>query len=130
MFQVNNLNRCKAKLYAPWGYNCNIKIYRGKDIDGRDITFNKMLEHMRSLLNSNSTIYSDNFYTRVELPYHLTDKRTNLVETLHTHRKYNPTAIMQCKLKKGCALQRNTNVAVDKIEKQNNFFVFVYKTYA
>lgn len=105
------------KLCTKGGYTYRAKVYAGKEERaGRSVASSVVLELMEKLLNTHRTLYTDNFYTSVELAHNLLDRRTHLVGTLRSNRKHNPTAVVKAKLKCGemLALQSNTSVVVGK----------------
>jgi len=61
-------------------------------------------------------VYTDNYYTSVDLAHKLLDKNTHLVGTLRRNRKNNPKPVLNSILKKNeiKAMESNTGVIVAK----------------
>lgn len=106
------------KLCLNKGYTFNMKIYGGKEVSNSSAPLaNKIvLELMQPLLNSGRTLFTDNFYTSVDLAHQLLKNKTHLVGTLRANRKLNPTPVTTAKLKPGEMIlrQSNSNVIVGK----------------
>jgi hypothetical protein len=80
---------------------------------------------MEPLLNSGRTLFTDNFYTSVNLAHSHLEKQTHLVGTLRARRKCNPKTVVIRKLAKGemCVAESNTKVIVGKWrDKRGSFF--------
>lgn len=55
---------------------------------------------MELILVTGQTLYTDNYYTSVDLAHTLLDNDTHLVGTLQRNRKYNPRPVIDSRLKK------------------------------
>nr|CAH7748181.1 unnamed protein product [Callosobruchus chinensis] len=68
------------------------------------------------LLNTGKILYTDSFYTSVDLAHELKNSQTHLVGTLRQNRKLNLKAVTNAKLKRGeMRVQKSsTNVLVGK----------------
>lgn len=105
------------KLCVTEGYTYSIKIYGGKEQPtSKSLASKVVLELMQPLLNTGRTLFTDNFYTSVELAHELNQNKTHLIGTLRSNRKYNPKAVVDAKLKKGemKVLQSDSKVVVGK----------------
>lgn len=90
------------KLCCNDGYTWNMKVYSGKEADGRTSVPTKVVMDLsEKLLNQGRTVVTDNFYTSLELADKLLKKNTHLLGTLRKNRKGNPKKVIEKKLKKG-----------------------------
>lgn len=90
------------KLCLPGGYTFHSKIYCGADkIDGMSVATKVVLELLGESLDKGATLYTDNWYTSMELSKKLKNRRTHLVGTLRKNRKGIPKEVVSAKLKKG-----------------------------
>jgi len=63
------------KLCMKGGYTWHIKIYGGKEKEpGKQVATSVVLELMKPLLGAGRTLYTDNYYTSVDLAHKLLDK--------------------------------------------------------
>lgn len=105
------------KLCIAEGYTYAVKVYGGKEQPSeKSLASRVVMELMQPLLNTGRTLFTDNFYTSVELAHELNRNNTHLVGTLRAKRKHNPKAVIDAKLKRGeiKSLQSNTKVIVGK----------------
>lgn len=105
------------KLCLSEGYTYALKVYAGKEQPSqKSLACKVVMELMQPLLNTGRTLFTDNFYTSVELAHELNRHNTHLVGTLRANRKHNPKAVIDAKLKRGQikSLQSNTKVIVTK----------------
>jgi hypothetical protein len=65
------------KLCAEEGYTWSVKVYCGRECAVTDITLTTVLEMMEPVLNSGRTLFTDNFYTSVNLAHSLLEKQTS-----------------------------------------------------
>ena len=56
---------------------------------------------MTNHLNKGHSLYTDNYFTNVDLPSKLIEKKTHLVGTLRTNRKHYPKKLNEVTLQKG-----------------------------
>lgn len=90
------------KLCLPGGYTFHSKIYCGADkIDGMSVATKVVLELLGGSLDKGVTLYTDNWYTSIELAKKLKNRRTHLVGTLRRNRKGLPKVVTSAKLRKG-----------------------------
>lgn len=76
------------KLCMKGGYTWRIKIYGGKEKEpGKQVASSVVLELMKPILGAGRTLYTDNYYTSVDLAHKLFVKNTHLVGTLCRNRK-------------------------------------------
>lgn len=106
------------KLCSEGGYTYNTKIYAGKQVRPTDqpVATQVVMELMQPILNTGTTLVTDNYYTSVSLAHQLNDNQTHLIGTLRQNRKYNPKRVFDKKLTRGemTAQQSNTKVIVGK----------------
>lgn len=81
------------------------KVYTGKEAEGQDHTgltktTRLVLELASPYLDNGRSIYTDNYYTSLELTKALLQRSTHLTGTLR-HRKGNPDSVKNQKLKRG-----------------------------
>ncbi|KAF9406815.1 hypothetical protein HW555_012954 [Spodoptera exigua] len=62
---------------------------------------NVVMSLMEGYLEKGHTLYTDNWYTSIDLGRKLLDKETHLVGTLRKNRKYLPKDVINGKIKKG-----------------------------
>lgn len=117
------------KLCAEKGYTWNMSVYIGKDSDGEtSATEQVVMKLAQSLLNEGRTLYVDNFYTGIPLAFKLLDKKTHLVGTLRSNRKYIPQAVKLSKLKKGQLIAKETSEGVTVLKWRDQRDVFMLTT--
>lgn len=105
------------KLCLEKGYTYNFAVYSGQDkVEGQSSSANVVFNLSNNLLNEGRTIYTDNYYTSVDLAQKLLEKKTHLVGTLRSNRKRNPKRVIEKKLKKGetVAAEHNSGIVVQK----------------
>lgn len=88
------------KLCTENGYTSDVRVYCGTDVaNGGQASSNVVFALMDDLLDSGRELYTDNYYTSVSLATKLLKRKTHLVGTLRSNRKYNPKEVVQKKLK-------------------------------
>lgn len=106
------------KLCLKGGYTWNMKVYAGKQPrpQSQSISTMTVMELMRPLLGKGYTLYTDNFYTSVQLAQQLNDKETHLIGTLRRNRKMNSKKVEKRILRKGQMInkQNNTSIIIGK----------------
>ncbi|XP_050502212.1 piggyBac transposable element-derived protein 4-like [Diabrotica virgifera virgifera] len=106
------------KLCVADGYTYAVKVYGGKEMQPseKSLASRVVMELMQPLLDTGRSLYTDNFYTSVDLAHDLNNRKTHLVGTLRSNRKHNPKAVVNAKLKRGDMkyLQSNTKVVIGK----------------
>lgn len=103
------------KLCLEEGYTYDLKIYCGKEkVEGSSacVPTNIVINLCEPLLNCGRCIYTDNYYTSMELAHKLLEKKTHLVGTLRKNRKNNPKDVINKKLKKGESYSQESNTGV------------------
>jgi hypothetical protein len=119
-FIKNKRHKFGIKLYKVClekGYTYNMMVYCGQDkVEGQSSSQNVVLTLAKNLFNKGRTIYTDNYYTSIDLAHSLLEKQTHLVGTLRSNRKLNLKAVIDKKLKKGetVAAESNTGVVIQK----------------
>nr|CAH7741472.1 unnamed protein product [Callosobruchus chinensis] len=81
------------KLCIEGGYTYALKIYGGGggvQTSTKPLATRVVMELMEPLLNTVRTLYTDSFYTSVDLAHELRNSQTHLVGTLRQNRKPNP----------------------------------------
>jgi hypothetical protein len=89
------------KLCSVPGYTCKLQIYAGKNDNVYNTPTNVVLSLCNSILNKGHTLYTDNWYTSVNLAETLLKNETHLVGTLRKNRKHLPEDVKNAKLKTG-----------------------------
>lgn len=102
------------KLCTPDGYTLRVSIYAGKnntEVSKYGHTYDVAMElmgpfdennvHYDGYLNAGRCLYTDNFYTGVQIAETLLQHQTRMCGTLNPKRKGLPVQITQTKLKKG-----------------------------
>lgn len=98
------------KLCLSGGYTYHTKIYCGADkVEGMSVATKVVFELMQGSLDKGATLYTDNWYTSIELAQKLLDRNTHLVGTLRKNRKGLPQDVVNAKLKKGEIIGREKN---------------------
>lgn len=98
------------KLCLSGGYTHHCKIYCGADkTEGMSVATKVVFELMADCLDKGATLYTDNWYTSIELAEKLLDRNTHLVGTLRKNRKGIPKEVLSTKLKKGEIIGREKN---------------------
>lgn len=92
----------RVKICAPPCYTLGMKIYAGKnEVQGKNLSKNVVMDFSSPYLDHGRVLYTDNFYSSVDLAEELNRKKTHLVGTLRSNRKNNPKEVVNKKLKKG-----------------------------
>lgn len=96
---------------------------------GQEISTKIVTETTNEYLNFGKTVYTDNWYTSVNLVHQLLDNNTHLVGTLRSNRKQNPKDVISKKLKKGdfIAQQSDRGIVVLKWKDKRDVLVFSTK---
>nr|CAI5856406.1 unnamed protein product [Callosobruchus analis] len=90
------------KLCMSGGYLLHAKIYCGQDkVDGMSVATKVVLELLETNLDKGLTLYTDNWYTSMELATKLRARNTHLVGTVRKNRKGLPLDVVNAKLKRG-----------------------------
>nr|CAI5842340.1 unnamed protein product [Callosobruchus analis] len=84
------------------GYLLHAKIYCGQDkVDGMSVATKVVLELLETNLDKGLTLYTDNWYTSMELATKLRATNTHLVGTVRKNRKGLLLDVVNAKLKRG-----------------------------
>ncbi|KAK9700959.1 Transposase IS4 [Popillia japonica] len=85
---------------------------------------------MELLLKSGRSLYTDNFYTSVDLAHQLMKQKIHLIGTLHSALKLNPKPVITTKLSWGEMIMRqsNTNVIVGKWRDNRDILFLITKS--
>lgn len=67
---------------------------------------------MEGLLDEGRTVYTDNYYTSINLAHELLARSTNLVGTLRRNRKLNPKEVINMKLTRGQQVAKESNTGI------------------
>ncbi|KAE9528590.1 hypothetical protein AGLY_012165 [Aphis glycines] len=98
------------KLCVHDGFTVDFRIYAGKEaVQGLEVSTKIVMELTHEYLNFGRTIYTDNWYTSVNLAHKLLEQNTHLVGTLRANRKQNPKDVVQKKLKKGQVIAQQSD---------------------
>lgn len=89
------------KLCTIPGYTYKISIYAGKNDEENTSPTNVVMSLCSDLLNKGHTLYTDNWYTNVDLARILMENETHLVGTIRKNRKQLPKGVVSAKLKRG-----------------------------
>nr|XP_022912443.1 piggyBac transposable element-derived protein 4-like [Onthophagus taurus] len=90
------------KLCLKDGYTYDFQVYCGKSKDGHVSVLTKVvMDLMTNILDSGRILCTDNYYTSVSLANALLHRKTHLIGTLRSNRKYNPKRVVDKKLKVG-----------------------------
>lgn len=96
------------KLCTMPGYTYKVNVYAGKNDIVNTTPMNVVMELCSGLWNKGHTLYTDNWYTSVDLARKLLDNETHLVGTLRKNRKHIPKTVVSSKLKKGQYIARES----------------------
>lgn len=101
------------------GYRYSIKVYMGKGtnvLPNMSMASSVVLELMNKHLGKGHTLYTDNFYTSLELANSLLSNETHLVGTIRKNRKGLPNDVVKQKLSKGemICLENGEGVVITK----------------
>lgn len=90
------------KLCVAGGYTHGYKVYTGRDLERTGSVVDSVEFHlMAPLLDSGRCLFTDNWYTSVNLAVKLLMRNTHLVGTLRSNRKNNAPDVVGAKLKRG-----------------------------
>ncbi|KAJ8887768.1 hypothetical protein PR048_013986 [Dryococelus australis] len=110
IYGVNIFTVCFGK-----GYTWNNKIYSAKQQDaGNSVPTSVVIQLSDALLDLGCVILTDNYYTSMDFAEKHLEKPTNLLGTLRSNRKYNPTAVYSKKLKRGEMVAQQMTEALHK----------------
>ncbi|KAJ8950128.1 hypothetical protein NQ314_007981 [Rhamnusium bicolor] len=103
-FLKNKHHKFGIKLYklcTEKGYTYNIRVYSGTDaLETGSASQRVVIEMMNGLLDCGRTLFTDKYYTSVVLATELLERKTHLVGTIRSNRKFNSNAVVAKKLQK------------------------------
>jgi hypothetical protein len=112
------------KLCTDKGYTYNLSVYCGKSKEkDKDVSETVVMDLTKGLLDNGRTLYTDNYYTSIPLAYRLKHRKTDLVGTLRTNRKYISKEVIGKALKKGeiaCMETDDGKIAMTKWRDKRN----------
>lgn len=86
------------KLCTEKGYTWNLIVYCGKSKEpNTEVSEKVVLSLAEGLFNEGRTMYADNYYTSVTLALRMRKRKTHLVGTLRSNRKYLPKGVTNTK---------------------------------
>lgn len=90
------------KLCTVPGYMCKLEVYAGKHCDTANTTPTQVVMSLcRHLFNKGHILYTDNWYTSIDLAEKLLQEEMHFVGTLRKNRKKLPKDVTNAKLKPG-----------------------------
>lgn len=90
------------KLCLKEGYTYDFQVYCGKSSQTNvGLPSKVVLDLMDNLLDKGRTLCADNYYTSVTLANELLKRKTHLIGTLRSNRKFNPKGVINKKLRVG-----------------------------
>lgn len=117
------------KLCALPGYTYKINIYAGKENDQINTTpANVVMSLCSGLLNKGHTLYTDNWYTSIDLARNLLKNETHLVGTIRKNRKHIPKEVTTAKLKRGEHIARESDDGITVMKWKDKRDVLVLST--
>lgn len=105
-------------------------MYFGKDKTGgnESAPTKVVLQLMENLLKSGRTLYTDNYYTSMDLTHKLLEKQTHLVGTLRANRKLNCKVVVEKQLTKGQVIAKESNTGVVQMKWRDKRDVLLLST--
>lgn len=102
------------KLCLEHGYTYKTSVYCGKDKTNQNerASTQVVFQLMDNLLDRGRILYTDNFYTSMELAHKLLDRKTYLTGTLRSNRQQNCREVVDKRLLKGEFIARESNTGV------------------
>lgn len=101
------------KLCIQNSYTVGFRVYTGKEAEPCvEVSTKVVMEMSEEYLDFGRTMYTDNWYTSVNLAHKLLSRSTNLVGTLKSNRKHNPQDVVKHKLKKGEIVAQKSNTGI------------------
>lgn len=118
------------KMCSDQGYTYQFQIYSGKNLNEQCVTPTSIVMNIcHNILHRGHTIYTDNWYTSINLAEKLIDCNTHLVGTLRKDRKGIPVDVKFKKLKRGelIAMQNKKGIMVLKWKDKRDIFMLSTK---
>jgi len=101
------------KLCCGSGYTYAFRVYTGKTLEKENTTpTNIVMSLCKDLFDKGHTLYTDNWYTSLELAEKLINKNTHLVGTLRSNRRGNSHQVISTKLKRGEIVAKENNKGI------------------
>lgn len=101
------------KLCIQDAYTIGFRVYTGREAEpGVEVSTKIVMEMSEEYLDFGRTLYTDNWYTSINLAHKLLSRSTNLVGTLRANRKHNPQDVVKHKLKKGEIVAQKSNTGI------------------
>lgn len=117
------------KLCSSDGYTWAMKLYCGKERDAKaSVPTNVVMTLAEKLLNQGRTVFTDNYYTSLDLANKLLDKQTHLVGTLRKNRRGNPKEVIAKKLKRGEIIARENKRGITVLKWRDKRDVLLLST--
>lgn len=116
------------KLCTIPGYTYKVNIYGGKNDAMNTTPTNVVMELCCGLLNKGHTLYTDNWYTSVDLARKLLANETHLVGTLRKNRKHIPKSVVHKKLKRGEYIAKESEDGITVMKWRDKRDVLVLST--
>ncbi|KAI4482020.1 hypothetical protein M0804_009039 [Polistes exclamans] len=117
------------KLCCGSGYTYAFRVYTGKTLEKEKTTpTNIVISLCEDLFYKGHTLYTDNWYTSLELAEKLISKNTHLVGTLRTNRRGNSHQVLLTKLKRGQIIAKENNHGITIIKWKDKKDILVLST--
>lgn len=117
------------KLCTLPGYTYKINVYAGKENDQVNTTpANVVMSLCSGLLNKGHTLYTDNWYTSIDLARDLLKNETHLVGTIRKNRRHIPKVVTDAKLKRGEYIARESEDGITVMKWKDKRDVLVLST--
>lgn len=112
----NKHHRYGIKIFIPCiqnAYTIGFRIYGGGEAEqGVEVSTKIVMEMSEEYLDFAHIIYTNNWYTSVNLVHKLLSRSTNLVRTLRSNRKHKSLEVIYKKLKKGETVAQKSNTGI------------------
>lgn len=117
------------KLCCGPGYTYAFRVYTGKTLEKEKTTpTNIVMSLCEDLFDKGHTLYTDNWYTSLELAEKLISKNTHLVGTLRTNRRGNSHQVLSTKLKRGQIIAKENNHGITILKWKDKKDILVLST--
>lgn len=117
------------KLCCGSGYTYALRVYTGKSLEKENTTpTNIVMSLCKDLFDKGHTLYTDNWYTSLELAEKLIHKNTHLVGTLRSNRRGNSQQVISTKLKRGEIVAKENNQGITILKWRDKRDILVLST--
>ncbi|XP_076641679.1 piggyBac transposable element-derived protein 4 [Halictus rubicundus] len=117
------------KLHNGSGYTYALRVYTGKTLEKENTTPTKIVMSLcRDLFDKGHTLYTDNWYTSLELAEKLINKNIDLVGTLRSNRRGNPQQVISKKLKRGEIIAKENEQGITILKWKDKCDILVLST--